>query len=283
MEVTNTEGKLNSNSATDSSSSSNNNNNIDNHKTNHNVPLVKTPTRRKVNLKQLKEQYSSSVFSPGGSKRLSGLDATSFSITEARKTTINPVQTVNTVAGTKLNMLDENGNGKSYKVDDRPVRPSRPAPNISNLSPTSSPTVKHPRTKSPVISPPPYLSPSSKITSTSTVDKTTVEENLKKLRISPGKSSSGRSKKTMNKDLERSVQEIQDFWNDDDNNQPGRTSQLINKLAKMKMEATGKEELDIENPDFLKSAQTLNFDVGAAKKVDDVTSEYKTMQINNVN
>ena len=157
MEATNNDGKLNS----DVASSDNNDSNTDNNETDYNVPLVKTPTRRKVNLKQLKEQYSSSVVSPNSSEKLSSLDATSSSFTEAKKTNINPVHATNTVAGTKLNIFDENGKANTYRMDNKPVRPSRPAPNISNLSPMSSPTVKQARTKSPVLSPRPYLSPSS--------------------------------------------------------------------------------------------------------------------------
>ena len=263
------------------------NNNNNNNTSNSNTPLIKTPTRRKVNLKQLKKQYGSSTSS--GSKTTDNIQSvsslfsmpntTTTSTTIPAKIKINPVQSTKPVMAQNPDILNENGNGSNNSNDDKPIRPARSAPTQIDSAVFNKAQPNQTRGKSPLLPPRPNLPPSSNMNVETSDSEKTVEHNLKKLRISSETNPVTGTANVMNKDLARSVQEIQDFWKDGDNNEPGRTSKLINKLAKMKMEASGQEDIDINHADFLKSGQTINFDIGTKKKMDDVTNDYQTMKI----
>ena len=104
------------------------NNNNNNNTSNSNTPLIKTPTRRKVNLKQLKKQYGSSTSS--GSKTTDNIQSvsslfsmpntTTTSTTIPAKIKINPVQSTKPVMAQNPDILNENGNGSNNSNDDKP-------------------------------------------------------------------------------------------------------------------------------------------------------------------
>ena len=168
---------------------------------------------------------------------------------------------------------------KDTKVVKRPIRPAPEYIEVPNAPP--------PPRVSPKLPPRPEVSPYSNAQSNlhSSISGE-VAEDMKNMRISPGplekhdSVSSDKAKRSMSDDLARSVQEIQEFWKDDDNNGPGNTSKLINKLAKMKMENSGREEINVNSASFLTTGQTIDFDISTRAKINKVADEVESMRLN---